>query len=227
MATNVDYINGIDGSNIGTVYLTGAGYVNYPFHGISRESALGHEEPVWGAELDRSIDLVLNIDDVDYGLVARCEIAYKYMNVQDYIALCKIAKQRVCTANFFNRETGERVTQEMAFTKNEVAKLYKFGTDYIGANDITINLVATNRDRISVIDAAHTITYNANGGSGTIAQVSGKWADQKKLANSGFTKTGYTLSGWNTQADGSGYGYILGQSITLFENLTLYAQWEQ
>jgi surface protein len=228
MATKVDYANGIDIADIGTVYLTGAGYVNYPFHGISRDSALGWEEPVWGAELNRSVDLVMdNIDDVDYGLVARCEISYKYMNVQDYIALCKIAKQRVCTANFVNRETGERVTQEMAFTGNEVGKLIKFGKDYLGSADVSIKLVATNRDRQNIIDATHTITYNANGGSGSVAQQSSKWAGQLKLADSGFTKTAAGLSGWNTSADGSGNDYVLGQSVTIFNDMTLYACWEK
>lgn len=227
MATKIDYANGIDATDVGTVYLTGAGYVDYPFHGISRESALGWEEPVWGAELNRSIDLVMdNIDDVDYGLVARCEISYKYMNVQDYIALCKIAKQRVCTAKFFNRETGEQMTREMAFTGNEVAKLQKFGKDYIGASDISIKLVATNRDMANVISATHTITYNANGGTGTIAQQSSKWAGQVKLADSGFTKSGSSLYRWNTKADGTGLEYILGQKVTVFKDLTLYAKWE-
>ena len=226
MATRVDYANGIDATDIGTIYLTGAGYVDYPFRGASRESALGWEEPVWGGELNRNIDLVLDVDNVDYGLVARCEISYKYLNVQDYKVLCKIAKQKVCKANFFNRETGTRVTQEMAFTGNEIGKLYKFGTEYLGVIDMAIKLVATNRDRQDIISATHTITYNANGGTGTIAQQSVKWAGQKKLADSGFTTThGEVLSEWNTRADGLGERYLLGQSITVFGDLTLYADW--
>ncbi len=226
MATRVDYANGIDATDIGTIYLTGAGYVNYPFRGASRESALGWEEPVFGGELNRNIDLVLDVDNVDYGLVARCEISYKYLNVQDYRVLCKIAKQKVCTANFFNRETGTRVTQEMAFTGNEIGKLYKFGTEYLGVLDMSIKLVATNRDRQDIISATHTITYNANGGTGTIAQQSVKWAGQKRLADSGFTKSGYVLTGWNTQPDGTGLRYKLGQELTVFGDLTLYSEWD-
>lgn len=37
---------------------------------------------------------------------------------------------------------------------------------------------------------------------------------------------GYMFIGWNTAADGSGTGYAPGDTITLTENMTLYAQWE-
>lgn len=39
------------------------------------------------------------------------------------------------------------------------------------------------------------------------------------------TLDGYVFSGWNTKPDGSGEKYGPGQSITLKEDLTLYAQW--
>lgn len=39
------------------------------------------------------------------------------------------------------------------------------------------------------------------------------------------TLDGYVFSGWNTKPDGSGEKYGPGQSITLTEDLALYAQW--
>lgn len=39
------------------------------------------------------------------------------------------------------------------------------------------------------------------------------------------THDGYVFSGWNTKPNGSGEKYGPGQSITLTEDLTLYAQW--
>lgn len=39
------------------------------------------------------------------------------------------------------------------------------------------------------------------------------------------THDGYVFSGWNTKPNGSGEKYVPGQSITLKEDLTLYAQW--
>ena len=228
MGTIVDYKNSITTEDLDTIYITGGGYVNYPFKGISRDSAMGWEEPVWGGELTRSLDFVLsNIDDVDFGLVARCEISYKYMNIQDYMALCRISKQRVCTVNYFNREKGERVIQEMAFTGNELSKLHTLGKQYLGVEGVSIKLVATNRDKVNIINSSKTISYLANGGTGSINTQNAKWSDNIKLSDgTGFTFTNKHLVGWNTKADGSGWAYLPNQHITVFENLTLYAQWE-
>lgn len=40
-----------------------------------------------------------------------------------------------------------------------------------------------------------------------------------------FMREGYTLSGWNTKADGSGQQIGLGSRVEWKENLTLFAQW--
>ena len=45
-------------------------------------------------------------------------------------------------------------------------------------------------------------------------------------ANNYFTRTGYTVSGWNTNADGSsGTSYALGASFTGNSDITLYPEW--
>ena len=238
MSVKVDYANKINTKSINPVnvndsidvfYLTGAGYVDYPFRGISRDSALGWEEPVWGGDLTRSTNFVLtNIEDVDYGLVARLELSYKYMNVQDYKVLCKIAKERVCNATYFDCEKGEWVrNQEFAFTKQEKSKLYAFGADYLGLLDVSVKLVATNRDKTDLIATNFTITYNANGGSGTVASQSAKWGDDLDIAtSSGLSYSGKTFKEWNTQANGKGGHYMPNQHKTMWENMTLYAIWE-
>lgn len=237
MGVKIDYQNKIIVPNapngngkrqLDTIYFTAAGYVDYPIKGISRDSALGWEEPVWGGDLTRSTDFVLtNILDVDYGLVARLEVSYKYLNVQDYIALCKIAKERVCNVTYFNYEKGVWVVnQEFAFTKQEKSKLYAFGTEYLGLLDVSVKLVATNRDKVGLINTDFTITYNANGGSGTVASQSAKWGDNLDIASSSdLSYSGKTFKEWNTQADGNGGRYLPNQSKTMWENMTLYAIW--
>lgn len=238
MGVKIDYQNKIIVPNapngngkrqLDTIYFTGAGYVDYPIKGISRDSALGWEEPVWGGDLTRSTDFVLtNILDVDYGLVARLEVSYKYLNVQDYIALCKIAKERVCNVTYFNYEKGEWVVnQEFAFTKQEKSKLYAFGTEYLGLLDVSVKLVATNRDKTDLIATDFTITYNANGGSGTVASQSAKWGDNLDIStSSGLSYSGKTFKEWNTMANGKGGHYMPNQHKTMWENMTLYAIWE-
>lgn len=230
MGVKVDYQNKLAVQDLDTIYITGGGFVRRAFKGVSRDSVWGWEEPVWGGNLTRSTDFVLtNIDDVDFGLVARCEISYKYMNVQDYIDLMKISKERTVKVDYFNREKGERVTQEMAFTGNELGKLHAYGTEYLGVFDIKIKLVATNREKAELIQTTFTVSYNSNGGSGSISSVSKKWADSVTLSDgAGFTKSGYHIAYWATKDTNGNYDryYEKSQLVTIWENLSLYAIWE-
>lgn len=72
--------------------------------------------------------------------------------------------------------------------------------------------------------AGYTITFDANGGTGTMADqtISGTAA----LNANAFTRSGYTFNGWNTAANGSGISYANTANITPTADLTLYAQWK-
>lgn len=45
------------------------------------------------------------------------------------------------------------------------------------------------------------------------------------LQSNTFTREGYVFEGWSTTADGSGDYYADGATVTLLDDLTLYAQW--
>jgi uncharacterized repeat protein (TIGR02543 family) len=70
-----------------------------------------------------------------------------------------------------------------------------------------------------------TVTFNANGGTGEMEAQPVTMGGEATLPKNGFTRTGYTFVGWNTKADGSGTAYADGDSVSLNENTTLYAQW--
>lgn len=70
---------------------------------------------------------------------------------------------------------------------------------------------------------SHTVTFNANGGSGTMSPQVANTATALK-ANT-FTRTGYAFSGWNTDAGGTGTSYADGAVYSFTEDITLYAQW--
>ena len=77
----------------------------------------------------------------------------------------------------------------------------------------------------------YSIAYNANGGTGTTATSSHTYDSAKALTSNGFSRTGYTFTGWNTQANGSGTSYTNGQSVKNLTasngaTVTLYAQWK-
>ena len=74
--------------------------------------------------------------------------------------------------------------------------------------------------------APATITFNANGGSGSVSAISTYVGVANTIPSSSLTRTGYTFNGWNTASDGSGTAYATGATITPTGNVTLYAQWK-
>ena len=70
-----------------------------------------------------------------------------------------------------------------------------------------------------------TVTFDANGGSGTMTAQTFTGDESKALTANAFVKEGYEFVSWNTVADGSGRTFSDKQVITLTNNMTLYAQW--
>lgn len=212
-------------NDIGKVYITGAGYVEYPFT-TSRDS-IGWNETVWGGQLNRSRKFTLeNINDVEIGQVPQCTIVFKLLKIEDFIILQELLRERHITLKYFDIDYGEWVEHDMAITGNDRKKIYSYGRKIIGMQDVTVKFVGTNLDN-EYVDK--TITYKANGGSGSDIEETYAVADQVTLLNendSQFVRSGYSIAYWNTKADGTGKTYLLNQSITLWKDLTLYAIWE-
>lgn len=74
----------------------------------------------------------------------------------------------------------------------------------------------------------YSLSYDANGGMGTMDAEAGVAGTTVTVAQNGFTRDNYTFTGWNTQADGKGDAYKPGDSFTLTDKDTvLYAQWSK
>ena len=73
----------------------------------------------------------------------------------------------------------------------------------------------------------YTLTYHANGGSGTVEGGEYTEGEQVHIATNGFTYEGKVFSNWNTKADGTGTTYNPGQLLVITENLDLYAIWQE
>jgi uncharacterized repeat protein (TIGR02543 family) len=72
-----------------------------------------------------------------------------------------------------------------------------------------------------------TVSFNANGGSGTVPNPMAVQAGSSvTLPNEGgLSRSSYTFSGWNTNTTGAGTNYSAGASYTPTSNITLYARW--
>ena len=132
---------------------------------------------------------------------------------------------------------GESVTvAENVFTRNN----YTFtgwntqadgkGTAYKAGDSFTL----TDKDTVLYAQwsenapAQVNVSYDANGGTGTMESMTGDVGSEIVIAQNGFARSGYTFTGWNTQADGKGTAYKAGDSFTLTDKDTvLYAQWNK
>ena len=69
------------------------------------------------------------------------------------------------------------------------------------------------------------VTYNANGGEGTMKPDTFYYGVSKQLSEIKYTKSSHYFTNWNTKADGTGIPYKDGQTLMISKNITLYAQW--
>ncbi len=80
-------------------------------------------------------------------------------------------------------------------------------------------------------EITYSVTYNGNSNTGGAVPTDGTsyhYTDTATvLGNTGsLVRTGYTFTGWNTAADGSGTSYTGGDTFAIgLSNVTLYAQW--
>ena len=87
---------------------------------------------------------------------------------------------------------------------------------------VTNNNVTT---EVATLKKYNTITYDANSGTGAPSSVI-KFKDESiQLSSTIPTRTGYTFTGWNTAANGSGTSYAAGATYSANADVTLYAQW--
>lgn len=73
----------------------------------------------------------------------------------------------------------------------------------------------------------YTITFNANGGEGSMEPQRFEVGVDTALNTNAFARKNYKFIGWNTAADGSGATYAdQGAILELTGDMTLYAQWQ-
>lgn len=98
------------------------------------------------------------------------------------------------------------------------------GTTYSAGTSYTTNAALTLYAKW--IANTYSIKYYNNTGSGTIFDQTKTYGVNLVLSNgSEFSKQYHSLSGWNTQANGTGTSYALGATYTGNAPLNLYAQW--
>ena len=95
------------------------------------------------------------------------------------------------------------------------------------SNGVVGQTVEFDIPKVSYTVSERSLSYDANGGIGTMSAETDVAGKIVTVAQNEFTRNNYTFTGWNTQADGSGTAYSAGDSFTLTEDTVLYAQWSE
>jgi uncharacterized repeat protein (TIGR02543 family) len=105
------------------------------------------------------------------------------------------------------------------------------GTNYSPDSTFTMGTVNLTLYAIWTVIPTYTVTYNANGNSSGSVPMDANFYPQSDTVTvldntGGLTRAGYTFSGWNTAANGTGTNYSAGSTFTMgTADVVLYAQW--
>ena len=107
---------------------------------------------------------------------------------------------------------------------------YTDKSEYLGGGTVGTNNITVNQNIIVHVyyyPNTYTITYKPNGGSGSDQTQTATYGISWTSKDAIYSRTGYTQTSWNTQANGSGTKYSLniGQTAEQLSDVTLYAQW--
>lgn len=109
-------------------------------------------------------------------------------------------------------------------SKSKAQLNYEFFRNGVSVDEKKNTEFATPVIQVGTLEA--TLSYDANGGEGTMEDQTGEHAASVKAEENKFTWKGHRFLNWNTKPDGSGSMVKPGDDVQLNEKTqTLYAQW--
>lgn len=130
---------------------------------------------------------------------------------------------RPANASFTNAASNEVV---ISFAQGAFTAPATSGSNYsIPVSYNSVTSVSITAAPVSVAAVNQTVTFDANGGTGSIPQQTASQATNLTSNTTQITRTGFDFAGWNTAANGSGTAYANGASFPFTSSATLYAQW--
>lgn len=127
----------------------------------------------------------------------------------------------IATANITDKDSRNWETYEGDWTCPEDVATARFTFKDI---DSALSNVGNLVDDIGFSQST-TLRYDANGGTGTIADQTVGVGVNAYTATDGYTFAGHGLASWNTKPDGTGDSCKPGDMISIDKPTTLYAQW--
>jgi len=102
------------------------------------------------------------------------------------------------------------------------------GTSYMPGQvvQLTETLLIVYAQWEPVAPQSYKVTYYPTQGEGAIKEVTVAAGGSHTIADQGYKRVGFAPNGYNTQSDGLGTAYSIGDVITVNGNISLYAQWK-
>lgn len=105
---------------------------------------------------------------------------------------------------------------------------YRYGAGAVSTvKDLIITILPKTRPIEAVITGSYTLSYDANGGTGTMAAQTVTAGRSVVPGECTLTNGDKSFAYWSTSADGTGASYDATDSIDIYEDTTLYAIWSE
>lgn len=207
------------------------------FYGIGYQGLLTVNTKTYVEQPERANDGSMpNINDHETFVVPRCKVNFKLFSIEDYMRFCRaVSSANEFPVTYFDKQTATMVTHNMYCEPEEMAKIFNIGTNLIGVIDYNVSLIGT----LNNLEEYNVSFYNnlSVGDSSTLSVAKHKWGNSIRIptendienyaSNNNLTlPSNKHLVSWNTKIDGSGFNYLPNTKANIFDNLTLYAQWE-
>lgn len=219
--TQLDRIE-IDGEEI-------QGYFEYSFM----------EEKSYKTQPVRSDDgSIQDLENYQTFLTPRLIIKYNMMEIEDYRKLMKKLKSKNSfVVTCYDIVEDKRVTHEMYFAPPQMPIIYQQYLMALGIQEYTIELIGTNYKQHFEITydfnlplgmPSLTITSQTKYANYTELNTIGNiYINDSTLLKDYALISDFSLIGWNTNRDGSGYMYEDGLQYYVSSDIVLYAQWKE
>lgn len=165
-------------------------------------------------------------------LTPRLKFEFALMPIGAYRVLMKLIKEFnefIVTA--YDIVEDVYVTRKMYFVPKDFPKIFSNGLEVLSIQKESFELVGTN-DEIEEL----SLIYNKNDNTNTISFLGFKYGEEITIGDydgsvasedpKTWVRTGYKLTGWNTDTNGTGTRYVTGHKVFFTTSTTLYAQWE-
>ena len=148
-------------------------------------------------------------------------VTWNVIKLDDYSTIMRLIQADELVTEYYDTNEQEYKRAKFYVQQPTYNKLYTMQREFQFVTNLQLVFAGTMND----IDTI-SVSYNANGGTGSIDTISGLMGDEVILSSGdSFSNSGYVLDSWNTKADGTGTRYDKNSLIVLTYNLTLYAQW--